>query len=270
MQCANATNLHGKSGGAKPRDLRFHFPTRDPRGNNSKGAPGLTFETWDPRNRSRLETLPSPLSSRPGFPATQLWTTPRMRLSRKERRMQCANATNLHRKSGGAKPRDLRFHFPTRDPRGNKSKGAPGLAFETWDPRNRSRLETLPSPLSSRPGSPATQLWTTPRMRLSRKERRMQCANATNLHRKSGGAKPRDLRFHFPTRNLRGNNSKGAPGLAFENCDRLQQQAEARAGYRLCRELNRQTSAYTHPPRPGCRTLRPRRPAPNDGGAESA
>jgi hypothetical protein len=25
---------------------------------------------------------------------------------------------------------------------GNKSKGAPGLAFETWDPRNQSQLES--------------------------------------------------------------------------------------------------------------------------------
>src|SRR5271168_2096854 len=29
---------------------------------------------------------------------------------------------------------------------GNKSKGAPGLAFETWDPCNRSPLETPLSP----------------------------------------------------------------------------------------------------------------------------
>jgi hypothetical protein len=35
-----------------------------------------------------------------------------VRLSRKERRMKFANATNLNRKSGGAKPRDLRFCGP--------------------------------------------------------------------------------------------------------------------------------------------------------------
>jgi hypothetical protein len=29
-------------------------------------------------------------------------------------------------------------------PPGYKSKGAPGLAFETWDPRNRSRMESPP------------------------------------------------------------------------------------------------------------------------------
>jgi hypothetical protein len=33
---------------------------------------------------------------------------------------------------------------------GNKSKGAPGLAFETWGTRNRAPMEALPSPLSSR------------------------------------------------------------------------------------------------------------------------
>jgi hypothetical protein len=31
-----------------------------------------------------------------------------------------------------------------------KAKGAPGLAFETWDPRNRSFMETPHAPLSSR------------------------------------------------------------------------------------------------------------------------
>src|SRR6266702_3140516 len=41
---------------------------------------------------------------RPGFPATLRWTRLRVRLSRKERRMKFANATNLNRKSGGAKP----------------------------------------------------------------------------------------------------------------------------------------------------------------------
>src|SRR6267154_2227683 len=41
---------------------------------------------------------------RTGFPATLRWTRLRVRLSRKERRMNFANATNLNRKSGGAKP----------------------------------------------------------------------------------------------------------------------------------------------------------------------
>jgi hypothetical protein len=59
-----------------------------------------------------MEAPPTPLSSRPGFPATQHWTETRVRLSLKERRMRSASATNLHRKSGGAKPRDLRFSGP--------------------------------------------------------------------------------------------------------------------------------------------------------------
>jgi hypothetical protein len=52
-----------------------------------------------------------PNRSVPGFPATQLWTKPRVRLSLKERRMRSANATNVHRKSGVAKWRDLPFLF---------------------------------------------------------------------------------------------------------------------------------------------------------------
>jgi hypothetical protein len=59
-----------------------------------------------------IEPLPFPLSSRPGFPAARHWTRLRVRLSLKERRMRSVNATNFHRKSGGAKPRDLRFPFP--------------------------------------------------------------------------------------------------------------------------------------------------------------
>jgi hypothetical protein len=57
-------------------------------------------------NRPFLATTLSFLSSRPGFPATLRWTRLRVRLSRKERRMKFANATNLNRKSGGAKPSD--------------------------------------------------------------------------------------------------------------------------------------------------------------------
>jgi len=45
----------------------------------------------------------------PGFPATQHWTRPRMRLSLKERRMMFDNASNFYRKSGVAEWRDLRF-----------------------------------------------------------------------------------------------------------------------------------------------------------------
>ena len=50
-----------------------------------------------------------PDRSVPGFPAKLHWTRPRVRLSFKERRMKCANATKLHRKSGVAQWRDLLF-----------------------------------------------------------------------------------------------------------------------------------------------------------------
>jgi hypothetical protein len=109
---------------------------------------------------------PFPLSSRPGFPATQHWTKPRVRLSLKERRMRSASATNLNRKSGGS-----------------------------FQPASNADQSPPTTPLSSRPGFPATQHWTKPRVRLSLKERRMRSASATNLNRKSGGAKPRDLQF---------------------------------------------------------------------------
>ena len=63
------------------------------------------------------------LLSRPGFPATLRWTRLRVRLSRKKRRMEFANANNLNRKSGGAKPacpgvpwKDLRFRGPLLEP----------------------------------------------------------------------------------------------------------------------------------------------------------
>jgi len=50
-----------------------------------------------------------PDRSEPGFPATQHWTRKRVRFSFTERRMKFAEATNFHRKSGGAKWRDLLF-----------------------------------------------------------------------------------------------------------------------------------------------------------------
>jgi hypothetical protein len=53
-------------------------------------------------NGPLLSTTLSFLSSRPGFPATLRWTRLRVRLSRKERRMKFASATNLNRKSGVA------------------------------------------------------------------------------------------------------------------------------------------------------------------------
>jgi hypothetical protein len=63
-------------------------------------------------DRFSMEAPPFPLSSRPGFPVTQHWTRPRVRLSLKERRMRSVNATKFHRKSGGAKPRDLQLYGP--------------------------------------------------------------------------------------------------------------------------------------------------------------
>jgi hypothetical protein len=45
----------------------------------------------------------------PGFPATQHWTRPPVRLSLKERRMKFDNPIKFHRKSGVAQWRDLLF-----------------------------------------------------------------------------------------------------------------------------------------------------------------
>jgi hypothetical protein len=62
-----------------------------------------------------MEPLPFPCHpdrSEPGFPATLCQTRPRVRLSLKERRMRSANAIKIHRKSGEAERRDLRFRGP--------------------------------------------------------------------------------------------------------------------------------------------------------------
>jgi hypothetical protein len=50
----------------------------------------------------RNAPLCHPDRSVPGFPATLHLTSPRMRLSVRERRMKCINATKFYRKSGGA------------------------------------------------------------------------------------------------------------------------------------------------------------------------
>ena len=76
---------------------------------------------------------PSPLSSRPGLPATQHWTKQRVRLSPKRRRMRPANATKLHRKSGGAKPRDLRFRGPFLEMFFDKPKRSAGTCASHED-----------------------------------------------------------------------------------------------------------------------------------------
>jgi hypothetical protein len=60
----------------------------------------------------RHSPLCHPDRSVPGFPATLNWTRPRVRLSVRERRMKCISATKFHRKSGGAKWRDLQFCGP--------------------------------------------------------------------------------------------------------------------------------------------------------------
>jgi hypothetical protein len=67
---------------------------RPTEGDENAFCPATTF----------LQNVPLSLSSRPGFPATPHWTRSRVRLSLKERRMRSVNATNFHRKSGGAKP----------------------------------------------------------------------------------------------------------------------------------------------------------------------
>src|SRR5579863_8741010 len=62
-----------------------------------------------------MEPFPFPCHpdrSEPEFPASLHWTGPRVRLSLKERRMMLDNATNLYRKFGVAKRRDLRFRGP--------------------------------------------------------------------------------------------------------------------------------------------------------------
>jgi hypothetical protein len=63
-------------------------------------------------NHSLRTAALSFLSSRPGFPATLNPPRSGVRLSLKERRMRSASAIKFNRKSGGAKPRDLRFCGP--------------------------------------------------------------------------------------------------------------------------------------------------------------
>jgi hypothetical protein len=92
----------------------------------------MLFRAFQPQTTGQIKKVTSSDRSEPGFPATQHWTKPRVRLSLKERRMRSANATNVHRKSGVAKRRDLQFTSPS-----TTYKGTP-----------------LPSPLSL--GEPVT------------------------------------------------------------------------------------------------------------------
>jgi hypothetical protein len=93
MSCINAIKFHRKSRVAKWRDLLFIIR--------------IIESEW-----KRYPPLCHPDRSVPGFPATLHWTSPRVRLSVKERRMSCINAIKFHRKSGGAKWRDLQFSGP--------------------------------------------------------------------------------------------------------------------------------------------------------------
>jgi hypothetical protein len=54
-----------------------------------------------------LHGCPTFAPASPGFPTTQHWPRPRMRLSLKERRMKLLNATNLDRKSGIRGPKTM-------------------------------------------------------------------------------------------------------------------------------------------------------------------
>ena len=74
--------------------------------------------------------------------------------------MRSANAIKVHRKSGEAERRDLRFRGPLVE-----------MFFD------RAYPDFLPR-----------STWTGTRMRLSFKERRMMFANATHFYRKSGVA----------------------------------------------------------------------------------
>src|SRR5450631_977606 len=91
---------------AKPRDLRCAI--RVPRSYRPKTPPIITESSW--KHDPILFVIPTRIS------CTLRWTRLRVRLSRKERRMKFANATHLNRKSGGAKPKDLRFRGHSWNP----------------------------------------------------------------------------------------------------------------------------------------------------------
>ena len=81
-----------------------------------------------------------------------------------------------------------------------KSKGAPGLAFETWDPQTNSHWKHHP-PLChprSEPGFPTSPLSPATSYVVLLKENHMELTEAATLDRKSGGAEgsavPRTLR----------------------------------------------------------------------------
>jgi hypothetical protein len=111
--CRNALRIH-LSRGIIPILLHHVIPISPPRNKQQvpplRCAPvGMTLH-WENQNYF-LQQKCHPDRSVPGFPATQHGTSPRVRLSVRERRMNCTNATKVHRKSGGAKWRDLLFIF---------------------------------------------------------------------------------------------------------------------------------------------------------------
>jgi hypothetical protein len=108
-----------------------------------------------------------PDRSVPGFPATQHWTRPRVRLSVRERYMKFAEATKFHRKSGGAQWRDLLFSSS-----GNKSRWK--RPHPVCHPgRTRISCHAASDTTAFAPFS---------------NERRMKFARATKFNRKSGEA----------------------------------------------------------------------------------
>ena len=94
---------HSPRGFLLPGSRRFGHPLR----------PRLSLQ-WQLGNFHRRDFQPrewqlASLHAKAGHNYKHLrWTRLRVRLSRKERRMKFANATNLNRKSGGAKRADLR------------------------------------------------------------------------------------------------------------------------------------------------------------------
>ena len=78
-----------------------------------------------------------------------------------------------------------------------KSKGAPGLAFETWDPSNQFPLETptLLLVIRSVPGFPTSPLSSATTYVVLPKENHIQLTEAATLDRKSGGAEGSAVRL---------------------------------------------------------------------------
>ncbi len=122
LRCANSRSLHcaslrsGVDTSVWGEDALIRKRNFDP------DAPFSANEWSSLRTRCwPLDLVPKltchPDRSEPGFPAPQHWTRPRVRLSVRERRMKCADATKFNRRSGGAQWTDLLFSQPLCDPR---------------------------------------------------------------------------------------------------------------------------------------------------------